>query len=92
MAHGTGRPLAALGLSDEERSFLDAQVRRHRVARSMSDRYRMILRCADGLGHKAVAAETGVHEHPVGKWRRRFIKDRDGAGPAAPGLHRRPAT
>ncbi len=76
MARGTGRPLAALVLSDEERSFLEAQVRRHRVARSMSDRCRMILRCADGLGNKAVAAEIGVHEHTVGKWRRRFVKAR----------------
>ena len=70
MARGSGRPLAALVLSGEERSFLEAQVRRHRVARSMSDRCRMILLCADGLGNKAVAAETGVHEHTVGKWRR----------------------
>ena len=76
MARGSGRPLAALVLSGEERSFLEAQVRRHRVARSMSDRCRMILLCADGLGNKAVAAETGVHEHTVGKWRRRFVKDR----------------
>ena len=76
MARGTGRRLAALVLSDEERSFLEAQVRRHRVARSMSVRCRMILRCADGLGNKAVAAEMGVHEHTVGKWRRRFVKNR----------------
>ena len=76
MARGTGRPLAALVLSDEERSLLEAQVRRHRVARSMSDRCRMILRCADGLGDKAVAAEIGVHQHTVGKWRRRFVKER----------------
>lgn len=36
----------------------------------------MILRCADGLTSKAVAAELGVHEHTVGKWRRRFVTDR----------------
>ena len=36
----------------------------------------MILRCADGLTNKAVAAEIGVHEHTVGKWRRRFLKER----------------
>ncbi len=76
MVRGTGRPLAALILSDEERSFLEAQVRSHRVARSMSDRCRMILRCADGLGNKAVAAEIGVHARTVGKWRMRFLKDR----------------
>jgi transposase len=68
--------VAALVLSDDERSFLERQVRRHRVARSLSDRCRMILRCADGLTSKAVAAELGVHEHTVGKWRRRFVKDR----------------
>ena len=63
-------------LSDEERSYLERQVRRRRVARSISDRCRMILHCADGLTNKAVAAELGVHEHTVGKWRRRFLKER----------------
>jgi transposase len=71
-----GRPIAALVLSTEERAYLERQVRRHRVARSLSERCRMILRCADGLPSKAVAAELGVHEHTVGKWRRRFLKDR----------------
>ncbi len=36
----------------------------------------MILRCADGLTSKAVAAQLGVHEHTVGKWRRRFLTER----------------
>ena len=36
----------------------------------------MVLRCADGLSAKVVAAELGVHEHTVGKWRRRFLADR----------------
>ena len=61
MARGTGRPMAVLVLSDEERSYLERQARRRRVARSISDRCRMILRCADGLTNKAVAAELGVH-------------------------------
>ena len=76
MARSIGRPMAVLVLSDEERSYLERQVRRRRVARSISDRCRMILRCADGLTNKAVAAELGVHEHTVGKWRRRFLKER----------------
>ena len=76
MARGIGRPMAALVLSDEERSYLERQVRRRRVARSLSDRCRMILRCADGLTNKAVAIELGVHEHTIGKWRRRFLKER----------------
>jgi len=84
-----GRPIAALVLSVEERAYLERQVRRHRVARSFSERCRIILRCADGLTSKAVGAELGVHEHTVGKWRRRFLKDRidglcDDARPGRP--------
>jgi len=71
-----GRQAPVVELSEEERRFLQGQVRRHRVARSMSERCRIILRCADGLTSKAVAAEVGVHEHTVGKWRRRFVADR----------------
>jgi hypothetical protein len=28
-----------------------------------------------GIPSKVVAAELGVHEHKVGKWRRHFLKD-----------------
>lgn len=76
MGRCVGRPVVAVVLSAEERSFLERQVRRRRVAQGMSDRCRIVLRCAAGLTSKAVAAELGVHEHTVGKWRRRFLKDR----------------
>jgi len=76
MANMIGRPTAALILEPEEREYLERQVRRRRLARSMSERCRIILRCADGIPSKVVAAELGVHEHRVGKWRRRFLKDR----------------
>lgn len=76
MANAKGRPSAPLILTAEERAYLERQVRRHRVARSLSERCRVILRCADGLPSKSVASELGVHEHTVGKWRRRFLKDR----------------
>ena len=76
MANAMGRPTARLVLGDGERDYLERQVRRQRVARSMSERCRIILRCADGIPSKVVAAELGVHEHTVGKWRRRFLKDR----------------
>jgi len=46
------------------------------VPRSMSERCRIILRCADAIPSKVVAAELGVHEHTIGKWRRRFLRDR----------------
>jgi len=35
----------------------------------------MVLLCAEGLQSKEVAARLGVHEHTVGKWRRRFVQD-----------------
>ncbi|RNF32862.1 IS630 family transposase [Paracoccus methylarcula] len=71
-----GRPAAAIMLSDEERAFLESQVRRQEVARSLSDRCRMILLCAEGLPSKEVARRLGHNEHTVGKWRRRFSEHR----------------
>ncbi|WP_457578795.1 helix-turn-helix domain-containing protein [Ensifer adhaerens] len=32
----------------------------------MSERCRIILRCADGIACKVVAGELGVHKHTVG--------------------------
>ena len=76
MTNAVGRPIAPLVLSSDERAYLERQIRRRRVARSLSERCRVILRCADGLPSKSVGRELGVHEHTVGKWRRRFLKDR----------------
>jgi len=78
MASAGGRPRAPLMSEPEEREYLERQGRRRRVSRSLSERCRIILLCADGVQSKVVAAELGVHEHTVGKWRRRFLKDRVG--------------
>lgn len=71
-----GRVADGVVLSAEERDFLEMQVRRHKTARSLSDRCRIVLLCAEGLPSKQVAERLGVHEHTVGKWRRRFAKER----------------
>jgi putative transposase len=72
-----GRGLAdAVVLGADERAFLEGQARRHKAARSLSDRCRIVLLCADGLKSRAVADRLGVSEHTVGKWRRRFVRDR----------------
>jgi transposase len=76
MANSRARPIAPLILTADERAYLERQVRRHRVARSLSERCRFILRCADGVPSKSVASENCVHEHTVGKWRQCFLKDR----------------
>ena len=76
MADRRGRVADAVILSNEERQFLEGQVRRRKVPRSLSDRCQIVLACAQGLTSKEVAARLDVHEHTVGKWRRRFVKDR----------------
>ena len=63
----------AVVLSAEEQAFLESQVRRHKAPRSLSDRCRMVLLCAQGLTSKEVSRQLGVNEHTVGKWRRRFV-------------------
>lgn len=70
-----GRQADLVVLSDADRNFLESQVRRHKAPRSLSDRCRMVLLCAQGLQSKDVAERLGVHEHTVGKWRRRFVQD-----------------
>jgi winged helix-turn helix protein len=71
-----GRLADVVVLNDDERRFLESQVRRHRAPRSLSDRCKMILLCADRLESKEVARRMNVHEYTVGKWRRRFVRDR----------------
>ncbi|GAM02991.1 hypothetical protein SP5_113_00010 [Sphingomonas parapaucimobilis NBRC 15100] len=48
-----------MALSVADRAFLESQVRRHKAPRSLSDRCRMILLCADGLQSKEVAERLG---------------------------------
>ena len=75
MGRRVGRPVAAMASGAEERSFLERQARRRRVARGTADRCRIVPRRADGSASKA-AAELGAREHAVGKRRRRFPEDR----------------
>src|SRR4028118_1596831 len=60
-----GRPTAALVLEPDEREYLERQVRRRRVARSMLERCRIVLRCADRPPAKAPAAHPGRPELPA---------------------------
>jgi transglutaminase-like putative cysteine protease len=54
MANATGRPIAPLILGSDERAYLERQVRRHRVARSLSKRSERKGVCCD-FAHLAVA-------------------------------------
>ena len=72
----TGRPKAALVVSDEEREILGGYVRRRSTAQALALRSRIVLACADEPSNKVVAARLGIHGVTVGKWRRRFVTHR----------------
>src|SRR2546430_7593511 len=71
-----GRPKAELVLTEEERATLARWARRPTGPFSLAQRAAIVLGCGDGLDSTAVAAEVGVHQATVGKWRTRFLARR----------------
>jgi transposase len=71
-----GRPVAELNLTEAERETLQNWGRRPKSAQALALRARMILRCAEGMTNTQVAAQTGVRNATVGKWRQRFVERR----------------
>ncbi len=76
-------------LSDNERRELEGCARRHKTGQALASRARIILASAEGYNDIEVAAQLGTTRETVGKWRRRFLKDRcdalvDAPRPGAP--------
>jgi transposase len=71
-----GRRLAALVLSEAERSELGSLAGRRNTAQALALRARIVLRCAAGLENQQVAADLRIDKTTVGKWRRRFVEHR----------------
>lgn len=71
-----GRPVAELVLTDEERDTLQRWARRAKSSQALAQRCRIVLGCAAGKSNKEVAAEVGVSQQMVCKWRQRFVADR----------------
>ncbi len=71
-----GRPVTAVVLTDEERDTLQRWARRPKSAQALAQRCRIVLGCAAGKSNKDVAAELGVSQQMVCKWRGRFVADR----------------
>ena len=72
----TGRPIAPLSLTVEEREMLERWARRPKSAQALAQRSRMVLECAAGNSNTAVAHQLGVTHQTVGKWRQRFVARR----------------
>ena len=72
----SGRRKAELGLSEAERAELTRWARRAKTAQFLALRAKIVLRCAEGGTNKQVAAELGIAQATVNRWRARFIEDR----------------
>ncbi len=72
----TGRPIAPLSVTVEERERLEEWARRPKTAQALAQRSRIVLECAAGRPNTAVAAQLGLTPQTVGKWRGRFLERR----------------
>lgn len=71
-----GRPKAGLVLTGAERAELTRWARRAKTAQFLALRAKIVLRCAEGGTNKQVAAELGIAQATVNRWRARFVEDR----------------
>ena len=72
----TGRPMAELKVSAEERATLERWVRRRSSAQALALRAGIVLDCASGMNNTVVARRRRVSKQMVGKWRTRFVCQR----------------
>jgi transposase len=72
----SGRRKRELVLSEAERAELTRLARRAKTAQFLALRARIVLRCAQGGTNKDIAAELGVAQTTVNRWRARFIESR----------------
>jgi transposase len=71
-----GRPKADLVLSEAERDQLIRWARRAKTAQYLALRAKIVLRCAEGGTNRQAAADLGVDESTVERWRAKFIVKR----------------
>ncbi len=70
----TGRPLAPVSISEQDRLQLVAWTRRAKTGQALAMRSRIILLAAEGINNKVIATRLNTIPHTVGKWRRRYLE------------------
>ncbi len=71
-----GRPKTKLVLSDHEREELQRYARQRTKSQALTQRARIVLKCATGIDNIDVAEAVGVCQETVCKWRGRFVRNR----------------
>ena len=69
----TGRPLAPITVTNDQRATLESWSRRPKTAQALAMRARIILACAEGNPNAVVARLMRVRQQTVCKWRSRFV-------------------
>ena len=72
----TGRPPTEVQLTAEERSQLEAWVRRRKTSQALALRARIILACAGGKMVREMREELSTSHTTIAKWRKRFAEFR----------------
>ena len=85
-----GRKPVALGLSQRERTQIQAMIKDRKIARRLRLRCRIVLASADGCGNDQIATKLDTSRVTVAQWRKRFLEggidglmDRTGRGRVA---------
>ena len=68
-----GRPKPQLLVSPDDREHLVRWRRRRSTSNGLARRADIVLRCAEGVSNRDVAAQLQVSEATVGRWRQRYI-------------------
>ena len=69
------RVAAEIALSKEERRRLETWASTRSTSAGLRERARIVLRAAEGMTNKAIAAELEVDANKVGRWRARVAKE-----------------
>ena len=69
-----GRPTTPIRLDCQGRDQLRSIARSRVQPHGMVQRARIVLACAEGESHVAIASRLGISKMTVGKWRRRYLE------------------